>query len=154
MSTVHHELARAGLNVKHVQKMASERDPILCADFVRRISQYSATSLLVLNEVSKDNRTYARLWGRSKRGSRVKIHQPFVRKRRFSMLATMALDEGIIASQVVEGSFTRDLFLQYLRDDLVGTSLHPKQFLILGPYLLLASLNDSISWTSECSNHG
>jgi hypothetical protein len=36
-----------------------------------------------------------------------------------SMLATMALDEGIIASQVVEGSFMRDLFLQYLHDDLV-----------------------------------
>jgi hypothetical protein len=35
------------------------------------------------------------------------------------MLATMALDEGIIAAQVVEGSFTRDLFLKYLRDDLV-----------------------------------
>ena len=35
------------------------------------------------------------------------------------MLATMALDEGIIAAQVVEGSFTRDLFLKYLQDDLV-----------------------------------
>ena len=121
MSTIHRELARAGLNIKRVQKMASERDPILRADFVRRISQYPATSLLVLDEVSKDNRTYARLWGRSKRGSRAEIHQPFVRKRRFSMLATMALDEGIIASQVIEGSFTKDLFLRYLRDDLVIT---------------------------------
>jgi len=35
------------------------------------------------------------------------------------MLATMALDEGIIAAQVVEGSFTCDLFLKYFRDDLV-----------------------------------
>jgi len=102
--------------------MASERDPILRADFVRRISQYSATSLLVLDEVSKDNRTYAHLWGHSKHSSRVELHQPFVRKRQFSMLATMALDEGIIASQVVEGSFTRDLFLQYLRDDLVSVN--------------------------------
>lgn len=105
--------------------MASERDPIQRADFVCHISQYSATSLLVLDEVSKDNRTYARLWGHSKRGSRVEIHQPFVRKRRFSMLATIALDKGIIASQVVEGSFTRDLFLQYLRDDLVSADLFP-----------------------------
>jgi hypothetical protein len=50
---------------------------------------------------------------------RVEIHQPFVRKRRFSMLAGMALDQGIIAAQVVEGSFSRDLFLKYLRDDVV-----------------------------------
>ena len=134
MTTIHRELSRAGLNVKRVQKMASERDPILRANFVRRISQYLATSLLVLDEVSKDNRTYARLWGRSQRGSRVEIHQPFVRKRRFSMLATMALDEGIIASQVVEGSFTRDLFLQYLRDDLVCVDLFP-----LPPFLIPAS---------------
>ena len=47
------------------------------------------------------------------------VHQPFVRKRRFSMLATLELDKGIIAAQVVEGSFTRDFFLRYLRDDLV-----------------------------------
>jgi len=125
MTTIHRELARAGLNVKRVQKMASERDPIQRADFVHRISQYPATSLLVLDEVSKDNRTYAHLWGCSKRGSRVEIYQPFVRKRQFSMLATMALDEGIIASQVVEGLFTRDRFLQYLRDELVSADLSP-----------------------------
>jgi len=103
--------------------MASERDPILRADFVQHISQYPATSLLVLDEVSKDNRTYAHLWGCSLHGSRVEIHQPYVRKHRFSMLATMALDKGIIAAQVVEGSFMRDLFLQYLCDDLVSANL-------------------------------
>ena len=119
MATIHRELQRAGLSTKRVQKMAAERDPMKRADFVRRISQYPATYLLPLDEVSKDDRTYARLWGRSEVGTRVEACQPFVRKRRFSMLATMALDEGIIAAQVVEGSFTRDLFLKYLRDDLV-----------------------------------
>lgn len=119
MATIHRELQRAGLSTKRVQKMAAERDPMKRADFVRRISQYPATYLLPLDEVSKDDQTYARLWGRSEVGTRVEACQPFVRKRRFSMLATMALDEGIIAAQVVEGSFTRDLFLKYLRDDLV-----------------------------------
>lgn len=119
MATIHRELRRAGLSTKQVQKMAAERDPIKRADFVRRISHYPATCLLALDEVSKDDRTYARLWGRSARGTRVEAAQPFVRKRRFSMLATMALDKGIVAAQVVEGSFTRDLFLKYLRDDLV-----------------------------------
>ena len=36
------------------------------------------------------------------------------------MLAAMVLDEGIIASQVVEGSFTKDLFMNFLQNDLVS----------------------------------
>ena len=70
MSTIHREFERAGLSTKRVQKMAAERDPMKRADFVRRISYYPASYLLVLDEVSKDNRTYARLWGRSSRGTR------------------------------------------------------------------------------------
>jgi len=119
MSTIHREFFRAGLSVKRVQKMAAKRSPTKQADFIRRISQHPVTSLIVLDEVSKDNRTYARLWGQSGRGEQVEVPQPFVRKRRFSMLASLVLDEGIVAAQVVEGSFTRDLFLKYLRDDLV-----------------------------------
>jgi hypothetical protein len=123
MATIHRELKRAGLSIKGVQKMASERDPMKRADFVRRISQYPATYLLPLDEVSKDDRTYARLWGRSEIGTRIEVSQPFVRKRRFSMLAAMALNEGIIAAHVVEGSFNRELFLKFLRDDLVCSTI-------------------------------
>ena len=81
MTTIHRGLQRAGLSTKKVQKMAAERDPIKRADFVRRISQYPAHYLLPLDEVSKDNHTYARLWGRSEVGSCVDAFQPFVRKR-------------------------------------------------------------------------
>ena len=35
------------------------------------------------------------------------------------MLAGMVLDEGIIASRVLEGLFTNDTFLEYLHNDLV-----------------------------------
>ena len=138
MSTIHRELRRAGLSAKHVQKMAAEWDPMKRADFIRRISHYPATCILALDEVSKDDRTYARLWGRSEQGTRVEATQPFVRKRRFSMLATMALDEGIIAARVVEGSFTQDLFLEYLRDDLV-------RFFVSCAYNLVRAIN-TIQW--------
>ena len=111
------------LSLKHVQKMALEHSPEKRADFVHRISQYPATYIIALDEVSKDDHTYAHLWVRSELGTRVQAFQPFVRKQRFSMLAAMALDEGIIAAQVVEGSFTRDLFLKYLRDDLVSDNI-------------------------------
>ena len=50
------------------------------------------------------------------------------------MLATMALDEGIIAARVVEGSFTQDLFLEYLRDDLV-------RFFVSCAYNLVRAIN-------------
>ena len=49
-------------------------------------------------------------------------HDPFVRKRHLSMVAALALDEGIVAAKVREGSFTMDTFLEYLRDDVVCLS--------------------------------
>jgi len=119
LATIHRTLERAGLNVKHVQKMAAGRDPFLRADFIRRIGQYPPNYLLSIDEVSKDDHTYTRLWGRAPIGKRVEQHDPFVRRCRYSMIAALALDEGIIASRVVEGSLRHDTFLEYLRDDVV-----------------------------------
>ncbi|KAG1784496.1 uncharacterized protein HD556DRAFT_1251240, partial [Suillus plorans] len=39
LSTIHRTLTRAGLNLKHVQKLASERKPLVRAGFIRCISQ-------------------------------------------------------------------------------------------------------------------
>jgi hypothetical protein len=100
--------------------MAAERDPVLRADFIRQIGQYPANYLLSIDEVSKDDRTYTRLWGHAPVGQRAEQHAPFVRKRQYSIIASLALDEGIIASRVLEGSFTHETFLEYLRDDVVG----------------------------------
>ncbi|KAG1777137.1 hypothetical protein EV702DRAFT_926733, partial [Suillus placidus] len=109
----------AGLNLKHVQKLASKGKLLVCAGFICRISQYPTHYLVTPNEVSKDNRTYACMWGRAFHGERVEKHNPFVWKERFSMLGAMALDEGIIATRVVEGSFTHELFIGFLHDDLL-----------------------------------
>jgi len=119
LATIHRSFTRAGLSVKRVQKLAAERNPVIRANFVRRISQYPTEYLVCLDEVSKDDRMYARLWGRSRVGKRVEQHHPFVCKRRLSMVAALALDEGIVAAKVREGSFTRETFLEYLRDDVV-----------------------------------
>lgn len=120
MATIHRTLERAGLNVKHIQKLAAERDSFLRADFQRHIGQYPANYIISIDEVSKDDRTYTRLWGRAQVGRRVEQHDPFIRQRRYSMIAALALDEGIIASRVLEGSFHHDTFLEYLRDDVVS----------------------------------
>lgn len=120
LATINHTLEHAGLSVKHEQKLASERNPILHADYIRQISRYPTNYLICIDKVSKDDRTYARLWGRAPSGMRAEQHNPFVRKRRLSMVAGVALDEGIIAARVVEGSFTRQTFFEYLQDDVVS----------------------------------
>ena len=150
MVTIHRALEQAGLNVKQVQKMASECDPIRQADFIHRIAQYPASCLLPIDEVSKDDQTYTHLWGRSGVGSRVEVHQPFSQKRCFSMLAVLALDEGIVAADVVEGSFTQELFIKFLQDDVVRIRSH---WLIFSSYMrciLSAPTHDTTSQPSKC----
>jgi hypothetical protein len=77
----------------------------------------------MLDEVSKDDRTYARLWRCAVVGERVKQHGLFVHKLHLSLVAALALDEGIIALKVLEGSFHRDSFLEFLRDGVVSLVL-------------------------------
>ncbi|KAF8237529.1 hypothetical protein L208DRAFT_1246912, partial [Tricholoma matsutake] len=102
-------------------------DPIKWADFICRIAQYPASYIIALDEVSKDDWTYAQLWGHSERGTHVEVSQPFVHKHCFSMLAGMVLDEGIVVAQVVEGSFNHDLFLTFLCKDLLPlTTPYPR----------------------------
>ena len=86
---------------------------------------------MCLDEVSKDDRTYARLWRRSRTGTRVEHHAPFVCKRQFSMVAMLALDEGIVAAKVVEGSFIRQTFIEFLRDDVASLCSHHYAGLLL-----------------------
>ena len=119
LATIHRSFMCVGLRVKHVQKLVAEWNPLIHAGFVHRISFYPTNYLVCLNEVSKDDQTYARLWERSSWGLRAKKHDPFVQKRCFSMVAALALDKGIIAAKVCECSFKRDTFLEYLQDDVV-----------------------------------
>jgi hypothetical protein len=136
LATINRTLARAGLNIKQVQKLAAERSPTIRADFIRRITQYPAEYLMCLDEVSKDDQTYAHLWGQSRCGTHVEQHAPFVRKRCFSMVAAMALDEGIVVAKVIEGSFNRETFMEYLRDDVVR--------------LANSSLSSLVFWDWDC----
>ncbi|KAJ7712084.1 hypothetical protein B0H16DRAFT_1272543, partial [Mycena metata] len=63
LATIHRTFARARMSLKRIQKMAAERCPLKRADFSRHISIYPVHYLLCIDEVSKDDRTYARLFG-------------------------------------------------------------------------------------------
>jgi hypothetical protein len=62
------------------------------------------------------------LWGRAAAGLHAEQHNSSVRGRRLIIVAGLVLGEGIIAARVVEGSFTRETFMEYLRDDVVSHS--------------------------------
>jgi hypothetical protein len=81
ITTIHRTFERAGLNVKRVQRMASERDLLQAGASLHRVAQYPAHYLVSTNEMSKDDWIYARLWGRGPMGERVEVGAPFVRKR-------------------------------------------------------------------------
>ena len=83
-------------------------------------TEYPVECLISINEALKDDRTYAWLWGCSKLGSWVEVHQPFVQKQHFSLVAALSVDSGIFGSRIVEGSFHQSTFLEVLRDSVVS----------------------------------
>ncbi|KAJ7814860.1 hypothetical protein B0H13DRAFT_1664370 [Mycena leptocephala] len=119
LSTIHRTFLRARMKLKAVQKMASERCPLARAGYSRRIAIYPAHYLISIDEVSKDDRTYARIFGRAEVGMRCEVSQPFTRKRRLTGVAALALGKGIIGAKVVEGSLCRESYVEFLRDSVV-----------------------------------
>lgn len=123
-TTVHRELVRAGVSSKKLKKVASERNENLRADYIRHMAQYSPEQLGFLDEVSKDERTATRARGRSNKGSRAVKKGVFVRGRRFSAEGLLTID-GIVSNTVVEGSMTRNVFLEYLELSVVCSAFIP-----------------------------
>ena len=106
-----------------------------------------AHNLLSIDEVSKDNCTYTRLWGRAPIGQHMEQHDPFVWKQQYSMIAALALDEGIIAAWVA-WRVIHNTFLEYLRNDVV---CHFKLDLwFRHSHLISASPDNTISWPKKC----
>ena len=83
------------------------------------MAQYSPDELGFLDEMSKNCRSISRRYGRSRKNTRAQKKQAFVGGRRTSTEALLTLD-GIIAGTVVEGSMTKDLFLEYLEFNVVS----------------------------------
>jgi hypothetical protein len=99
----------------------------------------------LINEMSKDARSIGRRYGRSRKGRRAEKKQVFVRGRRTSTEALLTLD-GIAAGTVVEGSMTKELFLEYLEFNVVSYMSSMLESLRFD--LILAPEMHSLSWTS------
>ncbi|KAJ7685885.1 hypothetical protein B0H17DRAFT_1160752 [Mycena rosella] len=69
LSTIHRTFCRNRMSLKKIQKMAAEWSPLNRANYSRRISIYPSHYLISIDEVSKDDRTYTRIFGRSEIGA-------------------------------------------------------------------------------------
>lgn len=117
-TSIHRELERLNVSRKKLKRIAAERDELRRADFIARMAQYSPEEIGFIDETSKDSRTVGRRYGRSRKNSRAVKKQPFVRGRRVSATGLLTL-EGIEARTTVEGSMTKELFLEFLEHDIV-----------------------------------
>lgn len=119
-TTIHRELRRAGVSRKKLQRIAQERNDVRRAEFIARMAQYSPEELGFIDEVSRDERTVSRHYGRSRKGCRSR-KQPFVQGRRTSTVAVLTL-EGFVSATSVEGSLTKAAFLEWLEFGVVRLS--------------------------------
>jgi transposase len=118
-TTIHRELARAGMSLKKLKRIARERNEVRRAEFVRRMAQYEPEEIGFLDETSKDERTLGRSAGRSLKGTRAMKKQVFVRGHCLSALGLLTVD-GMMAVSVVEGSFTTAKFKTFIEEDVVS----------------------------------
>ena len=128
-TTIHQELTRAGVSRKRLQRIALERNETIRAQFIARMAQFDPEELGFIDEVSKDERTIGRRYGRSKRGTRACKTQPFVRGRRTSTVGVLTLD-GFASGTVVEGSLTKEGLLHWLEFSVVRS---PRSFPLCFP---------------------
>ena len=118
-TTIHAELVHAGVSRKRLQRIAQERNESARAAFIGRMAQFSPDELGFIDEVSKDERTLGRRYGRSMRGTRARKNQPFLRGRRTSTVGVLTID-GFVAGASVEGSYTKVTFLHWLEHSVVS----------------------------------
>jgi len=150
-ATVHWELVQAGISEKKIKKAASECNEDLQADYIGWMGQYSPEQLGFLDEVSKDECTSSWSHGQSHKGTWAIMKGVFIRGWCFYAEGLLSID-GMVASTVVEGSMTQDLFIEYLEFTVVFCYC-PYHYSWSIIYILDAALR-TISWNSKCVSDG
>ncbi|KIK34606.1 hypothetical protein CY34DRAFT_42427, partial [Suillus luteus UH-Slu-Lm8-n1] len=105
--------------------LAAERDDIRRQEFQASLRDDfigDGSEFVVLDETSKNERTYARHYGRAPRGQRAQLTDVFVRGDRYSLCAAMTV-EGYIAARAIEGSFDGQEFYDFVVEEVVSLYL-------------------------------
>lgn len=117
VSSICRILHHSGYSWKTLERRAIQirEDDITRFFFEMSSIQWDLSSLLFLDEVSFDNRGMLRKKGYGVKGNRLIHTGEFVRKPRISMLCFLG-QSGLQACYQTEGTFTRKIFFDYLRD--------------------------------------
>ncbi|KAG8715654.1 hypothetical protein FRC09_016439 [Ceratobasidium sp. 395] len=115
ISTVWRQLRRDGVTRKKVDRRAIERCEWTRLNFRERFAEnYRPEHAVFVDESAIDRRTTYRNYGYAPSGFRVPQRARFVRGTRYSMLPALTVD-GILTLQVIVGSFTAELFHQFIK---------------------------------------
>ncbi len=127
ISSLQENLDKAGLTLKVLHKVASERDEQLREDFRTTLrTEFTGTGdeFVAIDESSKNERDLARRRGRAMRGERAEIPAPFIRGERYSLVAAMT-KKGYLAARVVPGSLDSFEFYDFILEEVVHHDLSP-----------------------------
>ncbi len=119
LSTLSRFLRKLALTHKGVSKVALERDEELRMLWRLDMVEYEDPELFVfLDESAVDNHTVERNRGWSREGTPCVSRGTFLRGLRYSILPALTLD-GIIALDIFEGSVNREIFISFIRENVV-----------------------------------
>jgi len=101
-----------------IQEEARERDPVLRAWWIRKLSQFKAKQLVFLDESGFNWKMGRRKYGRAPKGEVVRGKVKTGKADNLSLLSAMTID-GYIACNVYKGGVSKDEFIKFLEDDLL-----------------------------------
>ena len=108
-----------------LQKIALERDEVRREEFKQMLQTDfigDGSEFVVIDETSKNDRTYARPFSRATQGQRAQIRDVFVRGTRYSLCTALTRD-GYLATRVVEGSYDADQLYDFIAQDVVSACI-------------------------------
>ena len=98
---------------------AVEADAALQADYLERVHvNHAGKTFIFIDESSFDSRTWARRYGRSRRGRRKRHRLRFVRGERWTLLPVMS-EAGALDYMVYKGSIDGYRYIDFLTNTLV-----------------------------------
>lgn len=117
-STVCRIIQRNGFTRKKIQQVALQRSIEFRGDFMAEMQFFSIDQIVWLDETGCDKRDHIRRFGYAMRGEYPACHRFIQRGRRVSAVAAMC-SEGVIAVELIEGTFNGDKFVEFVTGTLV-----------------------------------
>ena len=119
MTALHDNLCEIGLTRKVMRKVATEHDPVACAEWLAYVtSTYSAVQMVILDESSKDGCIIACRYGCTPGGERPVMTKLLNSGIQYSILPALTVN-GYLSVRVVEGSIDGAEFYDFVINDVV-----------------------------------